>query len=78
MSFQGVDDILYTRLLQQAIQAGVTKDDNDRWKFGDLEFTMRRENGVLHITCTKKPFFVTCGMVAEKIQELISQAKEAA
>lgn len=82
MLFPGVDDALYARLVQQAIRAGATKDDNDRWKWntklGELEFTMRRSGTNLYITPFKKPLLVSCGMIQSHLSEEIENAKEAA
>lgn len=79
-----IDAALHQRLIDQAIRAGASKDDEDRWhittKLGEVVLTILHDptSSTLHVTCWKRPYFVSCGMLAEKIQELIQEAKEAA
>lgn len=83
LPIRDVDGILYLRLVQQAIRAGATKDDDDHWHIqtglGEVLVSVRLDipSCTLHVTTLKKPPLYTCGMVREKIVELIENAKEA-
>lgn len=76
ISFADVDDVLYARLLQQAVRAGA-KFDSDAEHTMEIRgcvFTWERTGTTLTIFCTKKPFFVSCDEVNSRLTDLINQA----
>ena len=76
--FQGIDQTLYTRLLSQATSSGVSF-DGDKASMSGVEFdwTYDPQSNNLHITCTKKPFFIGCGTIQEKLTQLIQESRSA-
>ena len=68
---------LYEKLLAEANAAGA--------QFSGTEATLKNctfdwaydpEVLVLHVTCTAKPFYFSCGMIENEIRSLIQKAKE--
>jgi hypothetical protein len=77
--FADVDDVLYARLLQQAVRAGAKFDPETEhtMEIRGCVFVWTRTGTTLFVTCTKKPFFVSCDEVRWHLAELIDEAKEA-
>lgn len=71
-----VSQSLYDILLAQATAAGA-RFEGDIAAISGCTFDWNYDAGasVLRITCTHKPFLVSCDFVADKIQKLISQAR---
>jgi hypothetical protein len=80
VSFTDVDDVLYARLLQQAVRAGAkfSQEDPQSMEISGCSISWTRTATTLILTCTKKPFFVSCDEVNSRLTDLINQAKEAA
>jgi len=68
---------LYDKLLQEATAAGAkfegTKAEIEGaqfdWSYDDISQT-------LHVTCLKKPFFISCDSIEQRIRELVLKAKD--
>jgi hypothetical protein len=69
---------LYAKLLNEATAAGATF-YGAKASFSNLEFDWDYDGvaQTLRITCTKKPFYATCGEVESRIRELAEKAKVA-
>jgi hypothetical protein len=80
VSFEGIDDVLYARLLQQALRAGAKFDQasENTAEIHGCVFVWTRTGRRLFVTCLKKPFFISCEEVIYRLSDLIDQAKEAA
>jgi hypothetical protein len=78
ITIEGVDTVLYGRLLSQATAAGA-QFDGIRASIESLEFDWNYDAAaqVLHVTCTKKPFYATCSEVESRIRDLAAKAKTA-
>jgi hypothetical protein len=76
ITIEGVHEELYTKLLAEATAAGAGF-EGTKASLGGLEFDWNYDGvaDVLHVTCTKKPFYVTCGVVESKIRDLVEKAK---
>jgi hypothetical protein len=74
-----IDQGLYAKLLAQAKQAGVTF-DGESAAISGVQFLWNYDapSGTLHVTCTKKPWIISCDQVAAKIADLIEKAKKEA
>jgi hypothetical protein len=77
ITIEGIDDALYAKLLAEATSAGA-KFEGTSVSLEGLDFDWNRDSEAqaVHITCLKKPFFATCGIVEFKIRELVAKAKE--
>ena len=78
ISLEEIDKDLYGRLLYEATAAGAEFDGTKACIEG-LEFDWNYDEATqtLNITCTKKPFYASCGVVESKIRELVEKAKGA-
>jgi hypothetical protein len=78
ITIEDVDPILYAHLLTEATTAGA-KFDGTKASIQGLEFDWTYDEAaqVLHVTCTKKPFYATCSEVESRIKELVTKAKGA-
>jgi hypothetical protein len=78
ITIEEIDGDLYAKLLAEAGAAGAKFDGSKASIEGlDFDWDYDIEAQVLHVTCTKKPFFIGCGQVESKIQELVAKAKGA-
>jgi hypothetical protein len=77
ITIESVDQGLYGKLLSEATEAGA-RFDGARASIQGLEFDWNydAEAQILHVTCTKKPFYASCGAVESRIRELVAKAKE--
>ena len=78
ITIEQISPELYARLLSEATAAGA-KFEGAKASLSGLEFDWNFDEAaqVLHVTATKKPFYVTCSEVESKIQELVLKAKAA-
>jgi len=78
ITIEGIDAALYAKLLAEATAAGA-KFDGSQATLGGLAFDWNYdgEANVLHATCLHHPFFATCGIIEEKIRELVEKSKGA-
>jgi hypothetical protein len=69
---------LYAKLLNEATAAGATF-YGTKASFQHLEFDWDYDqpSQTLRMTCTKKPFYATCGEVESRIRELAEKARVA-
>jgi hypothetical protein len=76
ITIEGIDGDLYRKLLAEANAAGA-KFDGSKVSISGLEFDWNYdlEAQVLHVTCTKKEFFIRCPQVESKIRELVEKSK---
>ena len=72
-----VDKVLHDKLLLDA-EAAVSKFEGTLVTLEGitLDWNYDAEAQVLHITATAKPFYIGCGQIQSKIQELITKARE--
>lgn len=68
---------LYDKLLSEATAAGA-QFSGEKVDFDHCEFDWSYDppSQTLHITCTKKPFFVDCPTIEQKIRELVKGAQD--
>ena len=78
ITIEGIDESLYGKLMQSAVAGGAQFDGNAA-SIDGLSFDWNYDSAaqILHITCLKKPFFITCGTVESKIRVLVEQSKGA-
>ena len=78
ITIEQVSQDLHGKLLSEATAAGA-KFDGSRATIEGLEFDWNYDGAAetLHVTCTKKPFYATCGTVESRIRELVEKAKGA-
>jgi hypothetical protein len=78
ITFEDIDPLFYGALMRQCVAAGA-RFDGVKASINGLEFDWNYDADaqVLHVTCTRKPFFVTCLEVESKIHEQMAQAKGA-
>lgn len=76
ISIPQIDGDLYEKLLAEANSAGASF-EGSKASISGLEFDWNYdlESQTLNVTCTKKPFYATCGEVENRIQELIQKAR---
>jgi hypothetical protein len=77
ITLEEVPQDLYDKLLSEATAAGA-KFDGEKVDFDHCEFNWSYDapSQTLHITCTKKPFFIDCPTIEQKIRELVKGAKD--
>ncbi len=77
ITIEEVAQDLYDKLLSEATAAGA-KFDGDKAEMSGCAFDWSYDplSQTLHITCNKKPFFISCAQVEEKIRELVKGAKD--
>lgn len=78
ITIDGIDQALYAKLLVQATDAGARFDGLKASISGiELQWNYDAEAQVLHVTCTKKPFYIGCGVIEHTIRDLADKAKGA-
>ena len=76
ITFEGIDQALHDKLLAEANAGGVKFDGDKATVSGmELDWNYDAESQVLTVTCTKKPFFITCERVQSTIEGLVAKAK---
>ena len=79
ITFDGIDGVLYGKLLHQAIAANAIFDGlTVHFEGVALDWNYDAAAQVLHVTCTKKPFYASCDLVESKLRELVAKAKQGA
>ncbi len=77
ITIEGVPQSLYDKLLSEATAAGAifagTKAYFDHCEF---DWGYDAPSQTLSVTCTKKPFFIDCATIEQKIRELVSNVKD--
>ena len=74
----GIDEELYAKLLGEATAAGAQFSGSVAMFRGcTFDWNYDVSNEELHVTCMKKPFYITCGVVEETIRDLALKAKGA-
>jgi len=78
ITIEEIPQDLYAKLLAEATAAGAIFEGSFA-KIEGLSFDWNYDPSaqVLHITCLKKPFFASCGVVESRIRELVAKAKGA-
>lgn len=75
ITLEQIPQPLYDKLMSEATAAGAiffgTKVSFDHCEF---DWTYDPPSQTLHITCTKKPFFIDCQTIEQKIRELAASA----
>lgn len=76
IEFAGIDKDLYDKLLAQAERSNV-KIDGTRAELGkiSLDWNYDAPSTTLRVTCTKKPWFMSCEQIENRIRGLIQQTK---
>lgn len=76
ITIEAIPNELYEKLLTEAAAAGAEFDGN-KMTISGLEFDWNydTEAQILHVTCTRKPFYVTCAQVETRINYLAEKAK---
>jgi hypothetical protein len=78
ITIEGIDGVLYGKLLHQAVQSEATFVGlNVHFQGVSLDWNYDEPSQTLHITCTKKPFYASCELVESKLRELVAKAKGA-
>ena len=77
ISIEQVPEALHDKLMSEAAAAGAiflgTSVSFDHCWF---EWNYDGPSETLHITCTKKPFFIDCETVEQRIRDLVKSAKD--
>lgn len=81
LSFSGVNQELYAKLLSEATTGGIAFDGNRASLHSgpislEFDWDYQPTSATLYITCTKKPFIFSCGDVEERLRDLLAKAKE--
>lgn len=78
ISLEQISPELYAKLLTMATAAGAVF-IGSKASISNVEFDWNYDpdSQTLHLTATKKPFYITCAEVVSKIQELAEGAKAA-
>jgi hypothetical protein len=76
VTLTGIDPALYANLLSSAASAGMIFSGAVA-RFRDFTFDWNYDppSATLRYTCTKKPFYASCGTVDSHINDLITHAK---
>lgn len=78
ITIPGVDKDWYAKLLAEATAAGAKFEGTSVQMQGfGFDWNYDGEALVLHVTCTRKPFYVSCAMIEQRIRELVANAKGA-
>jgi hypothetical protein len=73
-----IDPIFHGSLMRQAVAGGAVFDGAAVTIDGLIfDWNYDSEAQVLHITCTKKPFFIGCTQVEVKIRDLVAKSRGA-
>jgi hypothetical protein len=71
-----IDHDLYEKLLDEANAAGAVFNGAEvTFKGCTFDWNYDAEAGVLHVTCTVKPFYLGCGVISGQINQLVAKAK---
>lgn len=77
ITLEEIPQDLYDKLLSEATTAGAVFAGSKAHISGcEFDWEYDGPSATLHITCTKKPFFISCAQVEEKIRELVKGAKD--
>lgn len=77
VTVDGVDPILYEKLLAEATAAGAQFNGSEV-TFKGCKFLWSYDGaGTVKYTCTEKPFYFSCGLIQNEIQSLVEEAKGA-
>lgn len=78
ITIEQIDGALYAKLLAEATAAGA-KFEGAQASISGLEFDWNYDEvaQALHVTCTKKPFYVGCDQVESRIRQLVEKSKGA-
>jgi hypothetical protein len=78
ITIENIDSALYAKLLSGATSAGAQFDGAKASIRGaDFDWNYDQSAQILHITCTRKPFYATCAEVESRIRSLVDEAKGA-
>ena len=76
VTVDGVDPILYEKLLSQASAAGAVFNGSEvTYKGCKFAWTYDGSRSFTH-QCLEKPFYFSCDLIKTEIQKLVDQAKE--
>lgn len=76
ITIEGIDQDLYAKLLAEATAAGAQFDGATATISGcTFDWNYDAEAGALRATCTKKPFYIGCDSIADRIQAIILKAR---
>lgn len=73
---ENVSQETYNRLITELSKNGIQAKEGDELVFDHCHFIWKYENQTLSITCTKKPFFISCDHINNKLLELFRIAEE--
>lgn len=77
ITLEGIDGVLYGKLLHQAIAAGAEFFKEELVFQGvTLSWDYDAPSQTLNVTCTKKPFYASCELVEQHVRQLVAKAKE--
>lgn len=77
ITIEGIDQALHAKLLAEGTAAGAKFDGATATIEGCyFDWNYDAEAQTLHVTCTKKPFYVSCTAIQSKITEIVTKAKE--
>ncbi len=78
IKIEGVDAVLYGKLLTEAVGVGATF-EGTRASISGLEFdwSYDQPSRTLRVTCLRKPFYANCEQVETRIRDLVEKAKGA-
>ena len=78
ITIDGIDQDLYGKLLIQATDAGAVFMGTKATLHGcEFNWEYDATSQTLNVTCTKKPFYIGCGVIEHTIRELADKAKGA-
>ena len=67
---------LYSKLLAEATAAGAQfSGSTATFKGCEFDWNYDTEAAVLHVTCTKKPFYFSCDLIESQIRGIADKAK---
>lgn len=77
ITFPAIDQTFYRKLYDQAVAAGVKFDGQQAEINGIvLDWNYDVQTQTLSVTCLKKPFFISCADVDNRVADLIQKAKK--
>ena len=75
-TFVGINQQFYAHLMDHAEKSGVTFDGTKASVEGCLfDWDYDATAQVLHVTCLKKPFLISCSALSDRITELIAHTR---
>jgi hypothetical protein len=76
VTFVAISQDFYARLMDHAEKAGVTFEGTKATVEGcEFDWNYDPVARVLHVTCTKKPFLISCDALRDRITELVAHAR---